>query len=413
MDPEEFNYVRPVCLQHLACGLAVCATLLAAHTSPLSAAQPSPLGSPAKGRKPAAGSVTKDSKPAPAVNAPPGGNEAAGKKAPSRKAGAVDLITNMDRAVAYIGRAEVKARSTDKYLRSQKSLAFKQELAATGRLVRELQKQVAAKDNAAHVTARKLEQTIAALDTAFRFSGVTAKEVVEGVKKLKAAWALYDSTFERQALLEKDPGGATKPLDPKQLAEMAALKAKTEGLVQLLLSLQTRLAQNKGVGYELTHLVAEARSLRNAKANFGSLQGFLERLLEIAGKYRGLHSYVLLAYPSLAKEFGTINAYWIDFDAEIARYHDELYVSYDVTNFERTQVELTPEAVEVEISAEEVIKFETYVQTSVGKETSEPYSEKQAEIDDVTVDVGKPHVDLAADGAPNDATSMRPVEKDK
>ncbi len=328
------------------------------------------------------------------------------KKVTKKKAKAGELIHDMERAVAYIGKAEKNNLATDKSLRSRKSLAFKQDLAATSKLVTELDKQVAAKDNNAHVTARKIEKAIASVDTTYKFSGIKTPAVAEGVQKLKATWAVYDRAFESHALVDQDPAGATKPLDEKQRAEMEALKGKTEGLIKLLMALEAKLVKSKGLDHELTHLIAEARSLQNAKATFGALHAVIERLLEIEGKYRGLYSYVVLVYPSFAKEFETLNTYWTAFAAEIARYHDEMYVSYDVSIYDKVEVEYTAESVEVDISEAEVPKFETYVEIEVLAEASEPYSEKQAAVDDVGVDPGKVHAAVTADGSMNDAPTI-------
>ncbi len=372
----------------------------AATPAPAAKAAAAPASSPAAKPPAAAPAAAAPAKPAAAAPAPAAGTA---KKKEKHKAKAKDLIHDMERCVAFTGKALKTERAKDKAIRSKKAKAFVEQLAATSKLIDQLKKQVAAKDKTLFATARQVDQAIAATDTTFKFSGIKSKDVTSGVHKLRACWELYDKKFNRQAL-SKDPKKAKEPLDAKKAAQFAAMQKKTDELIAKLTELDAKLKKYKGLDTELAHLIAELKTIKNTKPSYGSYITALDRLQDIEGHYKGLSKYAGVVYPSAAKEFATTDTYFVSYEKDINASYDEYYLTYDYTTYDTVEIEYYDTSIEVEISESEVASYETYVETESSTFTYDEYSETEAISEDASFEEEDDVDDDIDDGGDVDET---------
>nr|MBA2733016.1 hypothetical protein [Acidobacteriota bacterium] len=332
--------------------------------------------------------------------------------APPKKVTAKDLIENVRRANAFVGKA---IKGADQKVVSPKKNAqqpFFAALKKTSRNVNDLLKTSKDKKDARKFLGAmdRTGQSVNELSTAYLLSGIKNPKVDDGVKKLVGSFDALRRNYGKEAARRKKGGDPA----PKEVQQAAALKDKYTKALAELTKLKGQAAKtafgrspaNTSVLDKLINglnaLLSPSRSGGNALVYYTDLLYYEE---EFAGSWYAVSSYASVVdpvgYASTFRPFNTYvadvssytssveNSWWSSSSSSTTTTSESSSFSFSSSeywsSYEETSVEIS-ESYEVEISESEITETESYLEETSLEVSVDEYDVTLGDDDEAFLD---------------------------
>lgn len=219
--------------------------------------------------------------------------------APARadeQVGAADLITNMQKAVAVVGRQAQNGGANPADARQKPFFgALKQAdtsfnaLAATFKV----------KGNPYFRALNQAGRAVGQVEATFALSGINNPGISDAVQKLGQNYDLLRDNFSPEALRQRQGGALTS----QEAAQMQALLQQNQTLQAQLAALQQKVQSQEALAAQVEQMRQQSQALASNQANLQGYLASLRQASDLEARMRGVEQYVRQNYPGSAPDF--------------------------------------------------------------------------------------------------------------
>ncbi len=315
------------------------------------------------------------------------------------KAKSGDLIRELNRAAAFVGKAVKEAKLDAKQKQNEPFLAA---LKKTSQVIDDLEKAATAKNDTYWNAMHRMAGAVQQLEAASRNLSGKTPGMADGVKKLGAGFELYRHAYGKQSVRKKKGGSLTD----KEKAAFAKLKEQDKKTLAELEKLKASAAKNAALVAELAELIRMTNAVIAAEVTVDAYCDALYWVEDCEGSWEFCLDFVIHEEPEWVVLFET--SHQVVSEVESVYWTSMNEVAFEAADWATLDVEIEVTIdISVEISDAEVTDCEAYVE-SVDVEVEEYTFEEDndddndgiadAQDDDDDNDGIKDDVDLDDDG---------------